>query len=160
MSKQGILTWGQEAPPYRGANAGGLALYREGVELLDDGYKDCEASRARETKFRRIAFGLSAMTILLAAAAGVTTLPSGIARVVPAVIAFLATAVGLFGVCSKPDNQASAARTDVVLWIQLRDDVKRCLSKINGLPAGASTTDVEQELLYLQARRDAIKSKA
>ena len=63
------LTWAQQAEPYSGPLH---AQYKEGIRLLEDGHRAWKASDRRAKRFRRIATLLSVLTVVFAAAAGIT----------------------------------------------------------------------------------------
>jgi hypothetical protein len=158
MAKQTILKWAEKAPPYGGKHQKGRALYQQGIALLEEGFKDWEENGTREKNFGHFATVLTVMTVILAAAAGFTALPPGINRVVAAIVAFVAAVVGGLNGYINPDNKSTTARMLRAALIQLRDDVLRCLRRINDLADNGSTTDIEADLEHLEARRTSLKT--
>ena len=146
------LTWAQQAEPYSGPLH---AQYKEGIRLLEDGHRAWKASDRRAKRFRRIATLLSVLTVVFAAAAGITGLPSGIGRAVSIVVAFCAAVLAGLNGFFNPEREAGAARTKLVQCVDLRDDVRHYLDRINSTDA-PSKAELAQELRRLQARRDSI----
>jgi apolipoprotein N-acyltransferase len=131
-------------------------LYLGGKSLLEDGYTQWEASVASQMNSRLGATVLSVLTVILAAAAGITVLPSGISHWVSAAIAFSAAVVaGLNGVLN-PEQKAGRAQTKVVLWEEWRDEVEVYLRRVVELKASDATSEIEEELHGLRQRRDSI----
>jgi hypothetical protein len=147
-------TWAQRAEPYTGPFS---AQYSRGLDLLIEAQPEHAACQGQADKFRTLARTLSIGTVVLAAIAGLTVLPDGIARWVSAIVAFCAAIVSGLTIALTPERKAAAAQLEGIRWLESRDETYRFLRWV---PLATSAADVEQELGRLEARRNAILAQA
>jgi hypothetical protein len=125
-------------------------LKRLATEAKEDALWTLKFSR----KISRYDHVLKILSIVSAAAAGITILPDGVSRWVGAGLAFLSAVVGGASLAFKPDEGSRAFRARSVLWRRLGDDAHALRRQLGELPAG----DAERRYQELLDRRDGIAS--
>lgn len=152
------MTWDHEAPQYIGGPFGDQ--YGSAISLLHEAYLSWGSCRSSAHRSRGYATVLVLLTTVLAAAAGITVLPTQVGRWVGAAIAFGATLVSLLTLAFNPERSAGVEETRAVSWMGLRDEAYGCLRWINGLDQATPAADVEAALARLHASRDCILAAA
>jgi hypothetical protein len=146
--------WSQRPEPY----AGDLKdLYSEGVGLLDTAQDHYEQSTAAAKRYRRLALAGSILTVVVAAAAGITVIPDSIDRWVSAALAFLAAILSGLSSVIAPARRYGRATATMVACQGLRQQTDAFL---RGLRAGdqqaQARTTFERQLSVLQAAANRI----
>jgi len=146
--------WSQHPDPY----AGHLKdLYAEGDRLLDIAQDHYEQSTAAAKRYRRMALAGSILTVVIAAAAGITVIPASIDRWVAAVLAFLAAILsGLTSVITPARRYGRAVATMVACpgLQQQTDAFLRAIRAGDQQPDARAT--FERQLPVLQAAANRI----
>jgi hypothetical protein len=145
-------------PPNRDAAGGPVVheldlkkLFRRKTRgFIQEAIRESPAAAKRERHFRLMRTTLMCLSVLLAAAAGVTVIPAGIAAWVTAALAFAGAAVTGFTTAFAPSKRAEYAARERVQWDDLANDSEIFLVKLDDL----RDDDAEKAYIKLRSRRD------